>query len=89
MVLLNAASRARNVGSLITQNQGGGDKKAGFPYIVGRGAWTNIHFGNSNLSVALGRKCLGRMCMVMPTNPRFVNVRPTGTRPSVMHVVRV
>jgi hypothetical protein len=30
-----------------TQNQGGGDKKAGFPYIVGRGWRTNIAFGDN------------------------------------------
>lgn len=27
-----------------TQNQGGGEKKAGFPYIIGRGHWTSIFF---------------------------------------------
>ena len=28
-------------------NQGGGSKKAGFPYIIGRGWRTNIAFGNN------------------------------------------
>uniref|UniRef100_A0A6C0HY89 Uncharacterized protein n=1 Tax=viral metagenome TaxID=1070528 RepID=A0A6C0HY89_9ZZZZ len=28
-------------------NQGGGNKKAGFPYIIGRGWRTNIAFGNN------------------------------------------
>jgi len=28
-----------------TQSQGGGDKKAGFPYQVGRSSWTSIAFG--------------------------------------------
>jgi hypothetical protein len=27
-----------------TQNQGGGSKKAGFPYQVGRDTWTSIFF---------------------------------------------
>ncbi len=38
MVLLNASSRSRNVASLIVTNQGGGDKKAGLPYLIGRTA---------------------------------------------------
>ena len=45
MGLSNAASRARNYDLTINQNQGGGSKKAGFPYIVGRGWRTNIAFG--------------------------------------------
>ena len=44
MVLLNSASRSRNVQSLVNRNQGGGDKKAGFPYQVGRSSWTEIFF---------------------------------------------
>ncbi len=44
MVLYNAASRARHTGSLINQTQGGGEKKAGFPYIVGRSSWTSTFF---------------------------------------------
>jgi hypothetical protein len=35
---------ARSRGTTINQNQGGGSKKAGFPYIVGRTQWSNIHF---------------------------------------------
>lgn len=38
MGLSNAASRARNYSTTINQNQGGGSKKAGFPFIVGRTA---------------------------------------------------
>jgi hypothetical protein len=44
MVYLNSASRSRNVGSLINQPSGGGDKKAGFPYQIGRDTWTSIYF---------------------------------------------
>jgi hypothetical protein len=42
MGLSNAASRARNYGSTVNQNQGGGAKKAGFPGQVGRGHWTSV-----------------------------------------------
>ena len=44
MVLMNASSRARHVSSITNRNQGGGDKKAGFPYQVGRISWTEIAF---------------------------------------------
>jgi len=43
---------ARSRGTTVNQNQGGGSKKAGFPYIVGRTQWTNIHFRTSPLQGA-------------------------------------
>jgi hypothetical protein len=55
MVLLNAASRARNVGRLIVQNQGGGNKKAGFPYMVGRSSWSSLFF--DSVDPVSGRCC--------------------------------
>lgn len=42
MPLYNASSRARNVGSLVVRNQGGGPIKPGFPYEIGRGQWSSI-----------------------------------------------
>lgn len=48
MVYMNASKKSRHVSSLVNQNQGGGDKKAGFPYLIGRGSWTSIHFNNVN-----------------------------------------
>jgi len=41
---MNAGKRARYVGSITNQNQGGGSKKAGFPYEIGRSSWTTISF---------------------------------------------
>ena len=55
MGLSNSASRARNYSLIINQNQGGGEKKAGFPYIVGRGWQTSIAFNNTN--VVAGKCC--------------------------------
>jgi hypothetical protein len=49
MGLSNAASRARNYDLIINANQGGGDKKAGFPYLVGRDWRTSIAFNNTNV----------------------------------------
>ena len=43
------SSRAQ-MGSTVhtTQQQGGGSKKAGFPYQVGRDSWTSIYFNSTN-----------------------------------------
>lgn len=55
MGLLNGAKRARSYSQTINQNQGGGSKKAGFPYQVGRGWQTSIAFNNTN--VVMGKCC--------------------------------
>jgi len=55
MGLSNASSRARNYDLTINQNQGGGSKKAGFPYLIGRGWQTSIAFNNTN--VIMGKCC--------------------------------
>jgi hypothetical protein len=44
MVLYNAAKKARNATSIVNLNQGGGDKKAGFPYQVGRSSASSVAF---------------------------------------------
>lgn len=48
MVLMNSSNRARHISSITNQNQGGGSKKAGFPYQVGRSSWTGIAFNSLN-----------------------------------------
>jgi hypothetical protein len=50
MVLLNAASKARNAAQTVNQSQGGGSKKAGFPYQVGRSSWSSIHIGDAPMT---------------------------------------
>jgi hypothetical protein len=49
MGLSNAAARARNYSLIINQQQGGGNKKAGFPYLIGRDWRTSIAFNNTNV----------------------------------------
>ena len=49
MVLYNSASRSRNTALIVNQNQGGGNKNAGFPYMVGRGQWQSIDIKNQPL----------------------------------------
>jgi hypothetical protein len=45
MVQMNASKKARYSSSISNFNQGGGNKKAGFPYQVGRSWRTSIAFG--------------------------------------------
>lgn len=45
MPLYNAASRARNAGSLVNKNTGGGDKKMGLFPTVGNDSWTSVAYG--------------------------------------------
>jgi hypothetical protein len=43
--MFSSSSKSQMGSNAVTvQNQGGGGKKAGFPYIVGRTQWTNIAF---------------------------------------------
>jgi hypothetical protein len=78
MVLLNASSRARHTGSLITRNQGGGDKKAGFPYQIGRDSWSSQFIHSVD-------PIYGRCCSLSKTNMTMVfttNIsRPSWVRP--------
>jgi len=46
--LSNSAKRSRFYAQTVNQNQGGGNKKAGFPYIIGRGWRSNIALGSLN-----------------------------------------
>lgn len=72
MGLSNAASRARNYGQLINRDQGGGEKKAGFPYQVGRDSWSSIFIDNQR-----------RSTLNMTKNPNVRINRPMG---STIHI---
>ena len=74
MGLSNAASRARNYDQIINRNQGGGDKKAGFPYQVGRTSWTSIALGCSSYQT----RCCSLRQLQITANPRVRVSRPVG-----------
>ena len=48
MVLMNASQKARNIQSICNRDQGGGSKKSGIPYQVGKNSWTQIFIPNVN-----------------------------------------
>ena len=81
MGLANAAKRARMYDLTINQNQGGGSKKAGFPYQVGRTSWTPIFLQCNNIAV----RCCKLSTLQFTVNPKVRQSRPTGTRANVAY----
>lgn len=82
MGLSNGAKKARNYSSIITQNQGGGDKKAGFPYQIGRESWTSMFLNTCDpASFTLTRTCCSLDGYNKNPNLKLVNAsRPLGLR---------
>lgn len=74
MVLYNSSSRSRNSVQTMNQPQGGGNKKAGFPYIVGRSSWSTIFLGGNNVE-----NCAGLPCYQFTRNPNVRLSRPMGS----------
>lgn len=72
-MVYSQTKRTASIASISNQNQGGGSKKAGFPYLVGRDSWTSIAFRRipQNLSI-----------LQMTMNPNVRQSRPIGVTPS-------
>jgi len=64
MGLSNASTRARNYSLTNNRNQGGGSKKAGLPYQIGRESYTSVIMGTTN--VLTGKCCTLNSFMTMP-----------------------
>ncbi len=74
MTLYNAASRARNAGSLINQKSGGGNKKMGLFPSVGNESWTSVFYGK------VPGKCFTLGCSKTSRYPATCGVnRPVGS----------
>jgi len=76
MVLYNASKNARNATSIVNQNQGGGEKKAGFPYQVGRSSATTVAF---NMTAPVYGKCCKLSAFNTTIFPLANFSRPIGT----------
>lgn len=71
--MFSSSSKSQMGSNAVTvQNQGGGDKKAGFPYIIGRTQWTNIAFEQQD-----GIKNL--KFLMKTVNPNTSITRPIGS----------
>ena len=78
MGLSNSASRSRNYSQTINRNSGGGNKKAGFPYQVGRTMWSTIYLGSDSVS-----HCCGLPALKITKNPYVRISRPMGSTVNV------
>ena len=59
------------------QNQGGGNKKAGFPYQVGRDSWVSLYLSSSNPLKQSG--CCSLRKLQYTVNPKVSQSRPIGS----------
>ena len=64
-MVLSTTKKTSAMSSIVNRNQGGGSKKAGFAYIIGRDHSTPIYFHRSAQSLPLLQKTV------------FPNVRPS------------
>ncbi len=76
-MVLSTTTRTSSISSMINQNQGGGNKKAGFPYIVGRDSWTSIAFNGTSQN----SKVLQFTVNPFVRQSRPVHIRPSEYRP--------
>jgi len=83
MGLSNAAKRARYYDSIINQNQGGGNKKAGFAYQIGRSWRTSIAFNNTN--VLTGHCCTLKSYQTMNWTSNAHISKPIGTSSGISY----
>jgi hypothetical protein len=72
----NRSSMGSNV--YTTQSQGGGNKKAGFPYQVGRDSWASIAL-NSCDTQREKMTCASLKCMQFTVNPKVSQSRGVGS----------
>jgi len=47
-MVLSTTKKTASIASITNQNQGGGSKKAGLPYIIGRSSWSSIALKNTS-----------------------------------------
>jgi len=76
-----SSSNRSNMGSNVStvQSQGGGSKKAGFPYIVGRDSWSSIYLNGSQNAVLSSRGCCSLKKLQFTVNPNVNQSRPIGS----------
>ena len=83
MGLSNAAKRARTYTLITNSNQGGGSKKAGFPYQIGRSWRTSIAF--SNTDVVNGHCCKLKSYQTMNWTSYSRPSKPIGTSSEISY----
>jgi len=76
-MVYSQTKRTASIASITNKNQGGGSKKAGFPYLVGRDSWTSIALHGTKQFLSEKDKGLQ-----FTMNPKVRQSRPVGMTPS-------
>jgi hypothetical protein len=76
-MVYSQTKRTASIASITNKNQGGGSKKAGFPYLVGRDSWTSIALHGTKQYLDSSK---GGLQFTM--NPKVRQSRPVGMTPS-------
>lgn len=71
-MVLSTTNKTASISSITNQNQGGGSKKAGLPYLVGRSSSTSIAFRGTSQRMSV---------LKMPLTSTTNQSRPIGIRP--------
>jgi hypothetical protein len=75
-MVYSQTKRTSSIASITNQNQGGGSKKAGFPYLVGRDSWTSIALKQTKQYLDADKQGLK-----FTLNPNVRQSRPVGMTP--------
>ena len=75
-MVYSQTKRTSSIASITNQNQGGGSKKDGFPYLVGRDSWTSIALKQTKQYLDAGTQGLQ-----FTLNPNVRQSRPVGMTP--------
>jgi len=76
-MVYSQTKRTASIASITNKNQGGGSKKAGFPYLVGRDSWTSIALHGTKQYLDESKEGLQ-----FTMNPKVRQSRPVGMTPS-------
>jgi len=71
-MVYSQTKKTSSIASITNQNQGGGSKKAGLPYLIGRESWSSVALRNTSQRMSV---------LKMPLTTNVSQSRPVGVRP--------
>jgi len=77
-MVYSSSKKTRHISSIVNQNSGGGSKKAGFPYQIGRNSWSSIYINACDPSHNRELKCCTLNMMKEPKVSTTSQTRPIG-----------
>ena len=71
-MVYSQTKKTSSIASITNQNQGGGSKKAGLPYLIGRESWSSVALRNTSQRMSV---------LKMPLTTNVSQSRHVGVRP--------